>query len=329
MVQTIHDCPQVQYGPNGPKRSKTAQSVPTFPYGFVNLKFQKSTFFGTPCISNTDSHCVTILYFWSCLGGSCICGLSQILYLWIVTWICWRSRFVGEAEWCLCLPLLRSVRLSRRLSVCHTRPRPNSQVGEHGVQKCRQCGQNVKNVQNVQNVDKICPKSSRARGSSPMVWLTARRPGAIHGMGWVSDLPQDHLWKKLNWPNYSESATKPAVNYHEEESGASEVLPYLTNIEEPSLSDTYLYFAVKLIVYVVRPTSHWSFELYETEIFICIRKSNVSSVLLAQCSGQVIWNLNLLKLSWNIDLSSKRSLHLIVIRQKIYACRLEKCTRST
>ena len=169
-------------------------------------------------------------------------------------------------------------------------------------------------------------KSSRARGGSPMVWLTARRPGAIHGKGWVSDLLQDHLWKKLNWPNYSESATKPAMN--EEESGASKILPYLTNIEEPSLSDTYLCFAVKLIVYVMCPTSHWSFELYETEIFICIRKSNVSSVLLAQCSGQVIWNLNLLKLSWNIDLSSKRSLHLIVIRQKIYACRLEKCTLS-
>ena len=50
---------------------------------------------------------------------------------------------------------------------------------------------------NVDNVDKICPKSSRARGGSPMVWLTARRPGAIHGKGWVSDLLQDHLWR--NW----------------------------------------------------------------------------------------------------------------------------------
>ena len=87
---------------------------------------------------------------------SCICGLSQILYLWIVTWICWRSRFVGEAEWCLCLPLLRSVRLSRRLSVCHTRPRPNSQVGERGVQKCRQCGQNVQKCQK-------CPKCGQNR----------------------------------------------------------------------------------------------------------------------------------------------------------------------
>ena len=115
---------------------------------------------------------------------SCICGLSEILYLWIVrdpvfvdchrSCICGSSPgFVDDQDLlerlsgAFASPRLRSVRLSRRLSVCHTR----AQILKSASAASK----------NVDNVDKICPKSSRARGGSPMLWLTARHPGAIHG----------------------------------------------------------------------------------------------------------------------------------------------------
>ena len=241
---------------------------------------------------------------------SCICGLSGILYLWIVTdpvfvdrhldlltiKICWRG-------WVVPLPPLVSDPSDCRDVCPFVTPAPKFPSRQARCPKMSTMW--TKSAQN---------RLGHAAVAQCFDWLPdilALFMGKGEGLSiWLASRSS---LKKLNWPNYSESATKPAVN--EEESGASEVLPCLTNIEEPSLSDTYLYFAVKLIVYVMCPTSHWSFELYETEIFICIRKSKVSSILLAQVKWFEIWIWNM-KLSWNIDLNSMMSLHLIVIGQK-------------
>ena len=91
-----------------------------------------------------ESLCLNILYFWSCLGGSCICGLSP--------------GFVDDQDLlerlsgAFASPRLRSVRLSRRLSVCHTR-----------AQIPKSASAASKNVDNVDEKSKMWTKSAQNR----------------------------------------------------------------------------------------------------------------------------------------------------------------------
>ena len=226
---------------------------------------------------------------------SCICGLSP--------------GFVDDQDLlerlsgAFASPRLRSVRLSRRLSVCHTR----AQILKSASAASK----------NVDNVDKICPKSSRARGGSPMLWLTARHPGAIHGKRRrVEYLTCFKIISEKNWIDQITLNRPPNQPWT------------ITRRSQDHLRSFHIWQTSRSPVYrtlICTLPSSWLYMLcaqHPIEALNCMRQRY--SFVFARVTSPLYCLLRSRDLKFEsyeaeleqIDLSSKMSLYLIVIRQK-------------